>query len=336
MLVKRIRNSIDEKFEKWLRRRIPASSSITLSQKRVFIFPSKAGFFFGGTLAASFVGGINYANSLILALTFFLSSVFVVSILHTFRNLSGLTIASGTVEPCFAGESAVFYVELCRHGSRTYEGIHLFWEGGAEGRADLVDLTEVSVPMFLPANQRGLFRPGRLRIETKFPVGLLRAWSWIDLDVSCYIYPKPVKNEYITNDGVGVDEGPVTNPNGSDDFVGHQQYQPGDSLNHVDWKILARGQPLYTKSFVSHGDDETWLDWANYPGLDVEMRLSYLCFWVLRLSEKNKVFGLRIPGNPIGPNCGNVHKMQCLQMLATYNTRINSQTHTNSQTVDKT
>lgn len=316
MLVKRIRSSIEDQFEKWLRRRIPPAASIILSQKRVFIFPSKAGFFFGGTLVASFIGGINYANSLILALTFFLASVFVVSILHTFRNLSGLTVEAATVESCFAGENAIFHVGLSRHGSRTYEGIYLFWEGDSEGRADLLDLTEVSVPMFLPADNRGLFRPGRLKIETKFPVGLLKAWSWIDLDVGCYVYPKPVKNDYIANDGVDVDEGPVTRPDGSDDFDGHRQYQPGDSLNHVDWKIVARGLPLYTKSFVSHGDDETWLDWTNYHSVDIETRLSYLCFWVLRLSEKNRVFGLRIPNSQVAPNCGAGHKMKCLHELA--------------------
>ena len=77
-------------YERWLARRLPAASQIVLDQKRIFIFPTGYGFFYLLVAALLFIGGINYENNLILALSFLMASLFLVAILHTFRNLSAL------------------------------------------------------------------------------------------------------------------------------------------------------------------------------------------------------------------------------------------------------
>ena len=77
---------------RWLKRRIPPSSSVLLDQRRIFIIPSRTGAAFGGAVLLMLLAGINYQNSLAYGLTFFLLAVFVVAILHTYRNLAGLTL----------------------------------------------------------------------------------------------------------------------------------------------------------------------------------------------------------------------------------------------------
>ena len=32
--------------------------------------------------------------------------------------------------------------------------------------------------------------PGRITVDTRFPIGLLRAWSYIRPDMRCLVYPK--------------------------------------------------------------------------------------------------------------------------------------------------
>ena len=59
------RASVQQSFQRWLRRRVPPQKSITLNQRCIFIFPTKIGFAFAALLILLFLGAINYENSLI-------------------------------------------------------------------------------------------------------------------------------------------------------------------------------------------------------------------------------------------------------------------------------
>lgn len=87
-----IRSRLRRRFQEWVNRRIPPARSVTLDQKRIFIFPSRVGFFFGLTLVLMLLLSINYQNNMGYAVTFLLATLFVIAVLHTYANLSGLTI----------------------------------------------------------------------------------------------------------------------------------------------------------------------------------------------------------------------------------------------------
>ncbi|HEY0720445.1 MAG TPA: DUF58 domain-containing protein, partial [Gammaproteobacteria bacterium] len=95
-----------------LRRNPPVPGPIQLSRRRVYILPTRPGLLFAGVLLMMLLGAINYSNSLAFALTFLLSGVAVVSILHTFRNLHGLTFRAGHATPVFAGATVHFPVAI--------------------------------------------------------------------------------------------------------------------------------------------------------------------------------------------------------------------------------
>lgn len=99
-------------WNRWLSRRIPVAASVRLNQRRIFIIPSQVGLAFMVALLLMLLAAINYQNSLAYALTFLLSSVFVVAILHTYRNLAGLILKAGAAPAVFAGEPATFRVRL--------------------------------------------------------------------------------------------------------------------------------------------------------------------------------------------------------------------------------
>jgi hypothetical protein len=97
-------------------------STVTLDQRRIFIFPSRTGFFFGLSLLVMLVAAINYQNNMAYALTFLLANLFVVAVLHSYANLSGLTITAVGAEDGFPGQrdGVSFAPALQRPPSRSH------------------------------------------------------------------------------------------------------------------------------------------------------------------------------------------------------------------------
>ena len=117
------------RWQRWLDRRIPRVTEVTLDQRRIFIFLSRQGGIASLVLVALFIGGINYANNLLLGLCFFLGSLFVITIHHTYANLSGLRIAAVTARPAFVGEDASFVLRFDDARGRAHESLLIEWEG---------------------------------------------------------------------------------------------------------------------------------------------------------------------------------------------------------------
>ena len=253
-------------------------------------------------------------------MSFLLASMFMVSILHTYRNLSGLTILAGGTLPAFAGEDAEFTVVLNRFGNRTYEALLLGWNPDLLQGADLITDDELTLKLFVETRSRGRLNPGRLLIQTYYPVGLFRSWSWVDLDMSSIVYPRPVPAGVIPAAIATSNEGELIRKEGVDDFYGLREYQQGDQLKHVAWKSYARTGELLTKQFAAFADSRVWLEWEFFAGMDREARLSRLCYWALQLDKGNHEYGLRIPGEEIEPGRGAEHLQEVLKVLALFET----------------
>ena len=109
---------MQRRFQRWVNRRIPAAREVTLDQRRIFIFPSRTGLFFLFCLAVMLLAAINYQNNMSFALVFLLANVFLVSVLHTYANLSGLTIRGVSAQPVFPGQASEFRLRLSRKPKR--------------------------------------------------------------------------------------------------------------------------------------------------------------------------------------------------------------------------
>ena len=70
-----VRKWVRNRFGKWVNRRIPPAREVTLDQRRIFIFPSRTGLFFGCSLLVMLVAAINFENNLSYALTFLLATL---------------------------------------------------------------------------------------------------------------------------------------------------------------------------------------------------------------------------------------------------------------------
>ena len=308
----------DTRFHAWLAKRIPPARRVTLSQSNIFIFPTRAGFLFGGLLTILILGAINYQNSLVYAVAFLLGSLFSVTILYTFRNLSGLTLELAEAGRGFVGEDIEFAVRVLRPKGRGREGVQIGWPGGYKQWVDVSDDEGAVVPLYARATQRGWLVPGRLLVETYFPLGLLRAWTWVDLRARALVYPQPlfadlpgVATSHPTDDGVLLD------PVGSDDFVDIRAYVAGDPIRNILWRAYARGDELVVKRYASHLDPRLWFDFSDLPG-DTEEKLSRLAGLALRATRIEREFGVRLPHRRLAPGVGQLHLEQVLKELALY------------------
>jgi uncharacterized protein (DUF58 family) len=298
-----------------LRGRGDEAGPIVLNRRRIYILPTRHGVLFGVFLLAMLIGSINYSLSLGFVLTFLLGGVSLVGILHTYKNLQGLKIADGGASPAFAGDDAAFHLEFESPGSRL--ALKLRWRDEAPVLFDLDEPRRVTVRV--PTLQRGRLKPGRFTLYTVYPLGLFRAWSYVQFGHAAIVYPKP-SDSHLEFNAAG-ETGTSTRASvreGSEDFAGLRAYQLGDSPRQVAWKVAARSDVLATKRFSDVEGGTVLLDWDRLAGLEVEARLSQLTRWVLDAEQANLRYGLRIPGVEIAPGNGAPHRHRCLKALALF------------------
>lgn len=301
--------------DRWLDKRIPRAKSVVLSQRSIFILPTRMGVAFLIVLGLILLAAINYQNSLAYAMCFLLGSVYAVAILHTWRNLAGLRLQSGRTHPIFAGEQAHPWVRL-ESRSRAHQAVALGWQRAAMTLDDVPARGACEIELTLPSERRGWLRPERLRVESRFPLGLFVAWSWVDLDIAVLVYPRPLEGEAPTvQGGEGDEEGARVVGVGADDYRGLVAWQRGDSLQRLHWKAYSRGRGLLVKDFAALAGSDLLLSFDALGG-DPEARLSLLCHLVLAAGDAQQRFTLQLPGRTLGPGEGAEHQERCLQALA--------------------
>lgn len=305
-------------FFRWLDRRAPPARSYILRRDKLYIFPTATGFVFSGLIIILWMLGTNYQNNLILGLCWLLAGLFVLTILRTHRNLSGLEIQLHDADPVFAGQEVAFHLDVRNPARHDKDSISITWQNELPTTfaTDAQERKRVAVCAF--AARRGYLRPGRLRVETVFPLGLLRCWSWLNLEARAVVFPEPRNlRELMPHTVEDERESPVSTT-GADDFSGLRAYQPGDPLKQVAWKHYARGKGLMSKEFSSSLSPQAWLTWESVAGLDTEQRLSTLCYWALHYEQLGFDYGLDIPGTRLAPAAGFAHGRRVLTALALF------------------
>ena len=242
--------ALRDQIADWLlRRRPPETAPIRLTQRRIYILPTSGGLLLAMTLLLMLMGCINYNLGLGYVLTFLLAGIGLVSILHTFRNLAQLELRPGRADPVFAGEQAIYPVlvdnptALSRIAVAMLPVHTLLGETNA-AFCDPAPFAQTRCDVRIPTHRRGRMRLPRLRVFTTYPLGLFHAWSYVELDSSCLIYPKPEAGAVPLPPPRGGEAEGSHSGQGQDDFIGLRRYAPGDSLRQVAWKVV-RPRPAH-------------------------------------------------------------------------------------------
>ena len=320
------RAGLRRRRDRWLFRLQRADpGEVLLTQRRVFILPTRAGMGFAVLLLVLLIGSINYNLGLGYALTFALGTCAVIDMYLTYRNLVRLHLRPARVQPVFAGEDALFELQLDNRTRVDRFALRIDFAEAGYGRhlADVSARGSASVLLSAPTRERGWKAAPRVRLQTRFPLGLFRAWSYWqpDLKVLVYPFPEPVAPPLPTS-GVPTEDG--HGQAGNEDFAGIRSYQPGDAMRHLAWRQIARLDPslggqLVTKHFEGGALDELVLDFDALPAfMNLELRLSRMTRWVLDAEQRALPYGFRMGGHDFAPACGAAHQAACLRALALY------------------
>jgi uncharacterized protein (DUF58 family) len=310
---------------KWLPRRGTLDAGeVVLSQRRVFILPTRAGIGFAVLLLVLLIGSINYTLGLGFALTFLALSCAMVDMVFTYRNLAHLALQQGRVPAVFAGQEAQFELHIANRTALARYGVWIDFSGLPEPRhvTDIGAHGSAAVLLGVPTSARGWLQPARVVLSTRFPLGLFRAWSYWRPAARALVYPRPEEGAPpLPVSGNAVGSGRA---GGNDDFAGVRSYQAGDSLRQLAWRHIARLDPalggqLVTKHFEGGVGDELVLDFAQLPvQLDLELRLSRMTRWVLDAEQRALPYAFRLGALHYDAGNGAAHQAACLRALALY------------------
>ena len=317
--------ALKQGFRNWAFRRTVETGTVTLTQRRIFIIPTRQGFVLAFVLLLMLLGDINYNLSLGYVLTFVLAMMAVMSMLHAFRNLAHLEIRPGRADAVFCGDTAQFLLHFNNPGKLPRYQLCLvqtgesFWATSstpltfdASARQD----TEVAFPV--PATRRGWLQTGRLTLYTEFPLGLFYAWSYLYFTTRCLVYPQPLSDAPLPQGSSSEGDG-KRSMTGDDDFSGLRKYIEGDALPRIDWKAYARERGLQVKQFTTPLGEELWLDYSDTPDRSEEEKLARMTRWVLDAESQGLRYGLRLPDGELPSSHGIAHRDECLRRIALFN-----------------
>ncbi|RFF32831.1 DUF58 domain-containing protein [Wenzhouxiangella sediminis] len=303
-------------LDRWLRRRTRLDLPLTLAYRRIFILPTRFGWMLGVLMGAMLIGSLNFNNNLGLLTTFLIAATAVNSMLLAFRNLDGLHLRHGKARPVHAGEPVEWRMAAINESARDRTGLQLD-SGEAASGFDVPAGTTQEVTVRLPDRHRGWHRPRRMRIQTTQPLGLFRAWSWIEPTSRFLVWPRPASGAPPLPEGGDDRQGLRSQAlEEGEDFHSLREWREGDPLHRIAWKASQRHQTLLSRQFRRERSREVFLCLERAPGRDLEERIGIVTAWILRAEQQKRPWILEIGAQRLGPDASERHKHECLRALA--------------------
>ncbi|MES2880418.1 MAG: DUF58 domain-containing protein [Pseudomonadota bacterium] len=306
------------RFQHWFEARLPLGDSITLTQRNVYILPTRPGFMLGATLVVLLLASINYQLNLGYLLTFLLAGSALVGMHVCHGTLRGLTMNLIATHAQYAGASAIIGINIQSQRRSIRHGIglavlgtdHWVW-------TDVPAQGSTTVHVAFTPERRGLHRVPSLTAETRFPLGTFRVWTVWRPAAQVLVYPAPEPMAPPLPPGEPRAGGAAaSHPHSTGEIDGVRAYRRGDPLKLIVWKKAAKADELVSRDAQQVQRFELWLDQRHTGIAHPEQQLSRLCAWVLLAEKRGLDYGLRLSGLEIPPASGEAHQNRCLRALA--------------------
>ncbi|MFQ2244966.1 DUF58 domain-containing protein [Aeromonas enteropelogenes] len=300
--------------QRWLTRRIPPARQVTLGPRSLFILPTRLGLGYLLVMIAIYLLGTNYQNNLVLLIAYCLASLFMAAMWLTHRNLLGLSLLGG---PMVLGEaSQLLPIRVTVRALRPARALQFTLNEGSLWLAQ-ADPAPASLILPVKGGRRGRVALNRLRVESRYPLGLFRCWSLLDLQLEAWLAPAPLYGSLLTgaSQTEQAGQGQVV-PATLGDFDTLREHRPGEPPSRIAWKQLAQGRGLLVKQFEEPLQDDTHLSLSRVSGQDLEARLSVLAWWCSDFAKRGVPFTLTLASQTLGPESGPAFLHRCRLALA--------------------
>ncbi|MBS3998292.1 MAG: DUF58 domain-containing protein [Hydrogenophaga sp.] len=320
-------SALGQRLQRWFHSRVPRTDTLALTQRNVYILPTRAGAMLALTLLVLLVASINYQLNLGYLLTFLLAGATVVGMHVCHGNLRGIVLHLSPPAAVHAGQAVVLDVQLTSERKRARYGLGLGVIGVDAAHTplawtDVPAQSSARVQVSWPAPQRGLHAIPPIQAQTLFPLGTFRVWTVWRPAAQVLVYPAPEAAPPALPAGSS-EPGSAGSARQQDsgEFDGVRAYRRGDPQKTVVWKKAAQAfaagrDDLVSRDALSSQRQQLWLDHAQCGHSALEARLSRLTAWVLMAERLGLDYGLRLPGRELPPSQGATHQARCLEALA--------------------
>lgn len=311
-------SGIRQYFQRFVRRvQADSSGQLHIGARQIYILPTRYGILFAMILMLMLIGSVNYNNNLGFLLTFFLIALGLVTMVHTWKTLLGLQLSANVTLPAFATTETSLNVYMHDPLKRYRGAIFCSVNKRVGGPADVTPERQQLLTVPVVFDSRGYHTIPRISVFTFYPLGLFRAWCYLEIPTEVLVYPQP-GDSIGFNTQASFDNGQGgTKGTGADDFSGMRNYREGDSPQRIHWPAWASRDILVSKQFSGENAEELWFNWAQTSG-NVEVRLCQLCRAIIDAHKQNLLYGLELPNTRIEPATGSKHFQQCLSALALF------------------
>ncbi len=315
-----------------------ASYSLRSRKKRLYIMPTRVGFYFSAVVFILFLISFSYGHSLAYSSAFILISILVISLPFTNYIINGVDLRVSGGVCAFEGDAPELLLTLTNKSGRYRFDLELDLAllGGlkqhqfssfagtlAPGQSETKLIAIGDIP-------HGHYQQLNIRLKSSFPFGLFFSWCYYSEDIDAWIYPK--KRESPTNiqtTFLPIEQLRREEESGTereiekkilgehDDFSHHSLFLPGHSFGSVDWNLYARSGTLYVKEFEGDIPQYECIELVSrefWPGIWA------LCYEIGEVAKRNGPFKVLAPvlGINSAVGQGQTHAHRILKDLVTF------------------
>jgi transglutaminase-like putative cysteine protease/uncharacterized protein (DUF58 family) len=277
----------------------------------------------GVILAMGYAGAVQN-NGVAYLLCFATSVLASMSWLRARENLRGVDVSAGRQARGRAGEAG--RVSLLLHSTTRLgaSGVELMnADGGQWTFVEQLAPGDSEQVMLATSAETGIQKSLCVLLRSSYPMGFFTAERLVTIVIDRRIHPKaagslplPHPDRQMSGDQIGQLSSGGRPGREGDDFAGTREWQPGDSLRHVDWRAVARGRPLLVKQWSGADREAMTLDWDKLP-LPESERAGQIARWIQQAEQEGLPYALRLPGElEIEAGLGPAHAVRCLDALA--------------------
>lgn len=294
------------RLRQWWLARLPAGPELKLTQKRIYLLPTRLGWTLLMVAGAVWLGALNYGVSLAYVLAFWILALMLVSVLFAYRQLSGLCLSQQPASAAFVGDPMSFPIRV-EAPSGEARILWLRWRVEPSPPPHFLPLSAAEstvLSLAWTASRRGRVAMPPLEVASEAPFGLIRAFAFVRFTQFAIAYPQPEPDPFTLGRHQPAAHGTLVNQQkGEEEFSHLSEYLPGESARRVAWRVSARRDVLVSKRFAgAEHAGELRLDWADYPAQCAsETRLARLAWRVIEAERALQPYRLCLPGQEIGP-----------------------------------
>jgi uncharacterized protein (DUF58 family) len=271
-------------------------------------------------------GAVNTGNNLLYLMVSALLGFMAISGLLGHWNLYKLRISLVPPEEIYAGVETLMGVQVC-NDRRLLPACLLDFEfsprtaAAACGHLSILKSgleDKIGVPVLFTT--RGTHSSVQLKISSAFPVNFFVRHRILVLNHNICVFPRPVP---CLGDGAqypafatGVTETSFKGTEGDISHIGN--YQGGEPLKMIHWKLTARHDTLKIKELSALQQPPVEIDPRVLPGDNLEQQLGCAAYLVKHLLHRGQPVGLKLVHTAIPPDMGKGHKILLLTELARY------------------